>query len=72
VDTTTPFRRGSSLLTDSRPYGIGGSSDSFTQDGNIGMNYAVNSLRTASQTAAAPTTAIEPAETKRPRMAEFS
>lgn len=43
VDTTTPFRPGSSLLADSRPYGVGGSSETFTQDGNIGM-YGVDSL----------------------------
>ena len=34
VDTTTPFRPGSSLLADSRPYGVGGNSSTFTQDGN--------------------------------------
>jgi hypothetical protein len=41
VDTTTPFRPGSSLLADSRPYG-GGASETFTQDGNIGMAFVNN------------------------------
>jgi len=39
VDTTTPFRPGSSLLADSRPYGAGGIFGTFTQDGNIGMDF---------------------------------
>jgi hypothetical protein len=43
VDTTTAFRPGSSLLADSRPYGVGGSFETFTQDGNIRMHF-VNSL----------------------------
>jgi hypothetical protein len=47
VDTTTPFRAGSTLLADSRPYGAGANFETFgagafTQDGNIGM-YAVGS-----------------------------
>jgi len=42
VDTTTPFRPGSSLLADSRPYGVSGSFETFTQDGNIGMGYGIN------------------------------
>jgi hypothetical protein len=42
VDTTTAFRPGSSLLADSRPYGVGGNfatfaAGAFSQDGNIGM-----------------------------------
>lgn len=50
VDTTTPFRAGSSLLADSRPY-VGGSSETFeagdfTQDGNIGMVAVNNRGRT--------------------------
>jgi hypothetical protein len=45
VDTTTPFRPGSSLLTDSRPYG-GGAFETFTQDGNTGMGYGNNRGRT--------------------------
>jgi hypothetical protein len=40
VDTTTAFRPDSSLLADSRPYGAVGSIDSFTQDGNIGIDWA--------------------------------
>jgi hypothetical protein len=46
VDTTTPFRPGSSLLADSRPYGVGGSSETFTQDGNIGMDVVNSGSRT--------------------------
>jgi hypothetical protein len=42
VDTTTAFRPGSSLLADSQPYGAGGSIDSFTQDGNIGIDLALS------------------------------
>ena len=42
VDTTTPFRPGSSLLADSRLYGVSGSFETFTQDGNIGMGYGIN------------------------------
>jgi hypothetical protein len=37
VDTTTAFRPGSSLLADSRPYAGGGSFETFTQDGKIGI-----------------------------------
>ena len=44
VNTTTPFRAGSSLLADSRPY-VTGSSETFTQDGNIGMAYVINQGR---------------------------
>jgi hypothetical protein len=50
VDTTTPFRRGSSLLADSRPYGAGGAFElggaaepgALTQDGSIGMDAVIN------------------------------
>jgi len=42
VDTTAPFSLGSSLLTDSRPYGVGGNFGTFTQDGNIAI-YGVTS-----------------------------
>lgn len=42
VDTTTSFRPGSSLLADSRPYGAGGSFETFTQDGKIGMEFVIN------------------------------
>jgi RNA polymerase sigma-70 factor, ECF subfamily len=38
VDTTTPFHPGSSLLADSRPYGVVGAFATLTQDGNIGMD----------------------------------
>jgi hypothetical protein len=39
VDTTTAFQPGSSLLADSRPYGVGSElAGGFTQDGSIGMN----------------------------------
>jgi hypothetical protein len=41
VDTSTPFPPGSSLLADSRPY-VGGASETFTQDGNIGMAFAIS------------------------------
>jgi hypothetical protein len=42
VDTTTAFPPGSSLLADSRPFGVGSnfanlSAGAFSQDGNIGM-----------------------------------
>jgi hypothetical protein len=37
VNTTTPFPPGSSLLADSRPYGVTGAFETFTQDGNIGL-----------------------------------
>lgn len=46
VDTTTPFRPGSSLLADSRPYGVAASSETFTQDGNIGMDVVDGGSRT--------------------------
>ncbi len=43
VDTTTPFQPGSSLLADSRPYGVGSElAGGFTQDGSIGMTYGVS------------------------------
>ena len=41
VDTTATFLPGSSLLADSRPY-VGGAAESFTQDGNIGMAFAIS------------------------------
>ncbi len=41
VDTTASFPPGSSLLADSRPY-AGGASESFTQDGNIGLGFAIS------------------------------
>jgi hypothetical protein len=41
VDTTTPFSPGSSLHADSRPY-VGGASETFTQDGNIGMEFVIS------------------------------
>jgi len=37
VDTTTPFPAGSSLLADSRPYGVTGPFETFTQDGSMGL-----------------------------------
>jgi hypothetical protein len=42
VDTTTPFRPGSSLLADSRPYGAGSNFGTFTQDGNTGIEFVSN------------------------------
>ncbi len=45
VDTTTPFRPGSSLLADSRPYGVVGAFATLTQDGNIGMDAVGNQDR---------------------------
>ena len=53
VDTTTPFRRGSSLLADSRPYGVGGAFEiggyaepgALTQDGNMGLDAVINGGR---------------------------
>jgi hypothetical protein len=40
VDTTAPFQPGSSLLADSRPYGVGGNlAGGFSQDGRIAMTY---------------------------------